>query len=1089
MSLTLPRVGDTVEVRARRHVVLACRPSIGKGETWLRLAGLDDDDAGTERELLWELEPDARLLASAGWDALGAKGVDAPERFEAYLNALRWNAVAAADPERFLSPHRAGIEVKSYQLAPLRKALAQPRVALLVADDVGLGKTIEAGLIARELLMRGRLRHVVVAAPASVVHQWRGELLERFGLDATVMDRAYVDSVRRRFGFTANPWATAPHFVVSHALLRDEAYALPLRDWLDNMGQGGKMLILDEAHHAAPSSGFAYAVDSQLTRAVRSLSSRFEHRLFLSATPHNGHSNSFTSLLEMLDPTRFVRGVGVSAPEVATVMVRRLKRELAPHGFGFTKRVVEAFELAGLPEDAPELVVHQALNRYLALRAARLAQGSKGVQRAGRLASIGLVKRLLSGLPAFARTLRVHAEGARAALAKAQQLGVQLALPSLAWRAPGADDAEAQWDEEQLDREETAALKLVAEASGQAGGAELAALAELESLCEGLAQRPCAKTRHLAEWVVAQQTAKGAWGNRRLLVFTEYTDTMRALQRQLGQLLEAAGVDSEDRIETLHGGTGEDRRRELVRCFNAPAEAEPLRVLIATDAAREGLNLQAACADLIHFDLPWNPARLEQRNGRLDRLLQPSPEVRVHYYVYAQRPEDQVLKALVRKTESIQAELGSMGEVLERELEHGLAEGAGAEALGALVQGIEAAGDAEAQAEALAELGQASQGALAEELAQLRVLLDRSSEAQGLDEGRFVRALNVALALQKAPPLKALGVTSGGQEGHRYEVPPLDQLVNLSWQGTMDALRPPKPQAQPDWQWRKEQAIRPVVFRDTGHLGGGVAHLHLEHRLTKRLLASFTAGQSRERALAQAVAVLVPSGGPQVALVGRLVLHGLGGERLHDELLAVAMPWVPAGLKAPDEAQPWGPEAWEVLWQALASGQSPREAEVQARLATRTRDVAALQAAWEGLRELREALAREHLALRGDSEAKALAGQLDALRTALQRQLQERRAPKRMAQWERERQRQAQRGQLAFGEVLDTLRGKTEAELARQEKLERAQREQDEKHWARRIEELAKEKSEAPELLRQAYAVGLARIEPVGLVHLCPVGG
>ena len=172
---------------------------------------------------------------------------------------------------------------------------------LFIADDVGLGKTIEAGLIIRELLMRQRIRRIVVAAPPSVVLQWKEELDQRFGLTFVAFDRDYVRRMKVERGYAVNPWATHSRFVVSHHLLRDEEYAATLRDWLDG-DHGDALLVLDEAHNAAPASGAKYAIDSQFTKSVRELAPLFEHRLFLSATPHNGHSNSFSSLLEVLDP-------------------------------------------------------------------------------------------------------------------------------------------------------------------------------------------------------------------------------------------------------------------------------------------------------------------------------------------------------------------------------------------------------------------------------------------------------------------------------------------------------------------------------------------------------------------------------------------------------------------------------------------------------------------------------------------------------------------------------------------------------------------------------------------------------------------
>ena len=141
-----------------------------------------------------------------------------------------------------------------------------------------------------------------------MVRQWQDELEAKFGLSFTLVDREYLATLRRERGYTANPWSSGSRFIISHSLMVDETYVGGLRDVLGDF-RAQALLILDEAHHAAPASGSRYAIDSQFTRAVRGLASRFEHRLFLSATPHNGHSNSFSSLLEILDPQRFTRGV------------------------------------------------------------------------------------------------------------------------------------------------------------------------------------------------------------------------------------------------------------------------------------------------------------------------------------------------------------------------------------------------------------------------------------------------------------------------------------------------------------------------------------------------------------------------------------------------------------------------------------------------------------------------------------------------------------------------------------------------------------------------------------------------------------
>ena len=225
--------GQIARVRQRQYLVeeIIAPPAAGDA-TLVRLSCLDDDAQGQALEVLWEAELDAEVLQGSGWEHLAARGFDPPRLFSAYMHTLRWNCVTATNPRLFQAPYRAGIHIDAYQIEPLRKALLLPRVNLFIADDVGLGKTIEAALIARELLLRKKVRDIVVACPPSVLPQWQDELEQRFGLVFEVLDKDYVIRVRRERGYGTNPWATHTRFLISHRLLIDEAYAGPLRDWL-----------------------------------------------------------------------------------------------------------------------------------------------------------------------------------------------------------------------------------------------------------------------------------------------------------------------------------------------------------------------------------------------------------------------------------------------------------------------------------------------------------------------------------------------------------------------------------------------------------------------------------------------------------------------------------------------------------------------------------------------------------------------------------------------------------------------------------------------------------------------------------------
>jgi superfamily II DNA or RNA helicase len=684
MSVTsaLPEVGQIVRVRQRLYLVegMVPRPR-PQDSTLVELSCIEDDAQGQQLGVLWERELDAAVLTGEEWARAAQRGFDPPEYFSAYLNTLRWNCVTSTDASLLQSPFRAGIRLDAYQLEPLRKALRLPRVNLFIADDVGLGKTIEAGLIARELLMRKKVREIVVACPPSMLLQWQEELEQRFGLPFEILDKDFVARIRRERGFGVNPWTAHSRFLISHRLLIDEAYAGPLRNWLGTF-RPGTLFILDEAHHAAPSSGQRYAIDSQITRAIQGLSPRFEHRLFLSATPHNGHSNSFTALLELLDPQRFCRGVKVVKRNLDDVMVRRLKDDLREIIGGFPKRHVVQVDISGLPPDAPELRIAALLDQYRALREERLATESRRTQSASGLLITGLQQRLFSSIEAFARTLAVHRRTVKkqwdqSALKPATPTSLDLLSDSV-----GPDDERATFTEEALAAEsdaqmEAATAETIGPTSNHSSRAlfdsEQQLLDEMSELADRARFQPDGRIKKLTEWIRANQlpsvnNAGKHWTELRVIIFTEYDDTKRYLLTQLNALI-ANSDRAEERIAVYHGPTPPADREQIKKAFNADPKQNPLRILIATDAAREGLNLQAHCWNLFNFDVPWNPGRMEQRNGRIDRKLQPSDDVYCHYFFYTQRPEDRILKVLVEKTKRIQEELGSLSQVIEGRLE------------------------------------------------------------------------------------------------------------------------------------------------------------------------------------------------------------------------------------------------------------------------------------------------------------------------------------------------------------------------------------------------------------------------------------
>jgi hypothetical protein len=1062
----IPLAGQVLATRGRQWLIEAVVAGEHGESPLLRLACLDDDDPGRKLDILWDLEIGGRVIEPEAHGLGKPERLDPPSHFGAYLHSLRWSAASASDATRFQAPFRAGIKLMPHQLTPLMKALELPRANLFIADDVGLGKTIEAGLVLQELILRQQAGFVLIVCPASVSLQWRDEMMRRFGLRFEVMSRQFIGDRRRERGFGVNPWATHNRFIVSYPLIRRPEYRDPLLAHLGHRAEKG-LLILDEAHVAAPAAATKYAVDSDTTRTIRDLAPRFDNRIFLSATPHNGHSNSFSALLEILDPIRFTRGVPIRNAEVlAPVMVRRLKRDLRQLGVArYPRRVLTRIVLehgvdgwsanserydpeagtrepptqlaAGLGGDDFELALADQLARYTQLCAPASARG--------RLVFINLQKRALSSPEALYRTLEVHAEAVRKA-GGIRLPPTQVELIEDPETHGESDEAIAAEEDEQV----------------RAGSAELptpteqanALLQSMRALAAKARRQADSKTRALLAWLrehacpgIGLANPRGeqrAWTERRVIVFTEYGDTKRYLQALLTEAV--AGTEAaEHRIATLHGGMSDDQRAEVQRDFITPPDQHPVRILLATDAAREGLNLQSFCADLFHFDVPWNPARLEQRNGRIDRTMQPADEVRCHYFVLAGRPEDRVLETLVRKIDVVQRELGSVGAVLMDEIERTLDAGI----TDATAARIDAVGGDERKQAAERELeAQRKLEAIQDEVHRASQRLDRSRRLLEVDPDSLRGIVDIGLQLAGAQAL-----TRGPKLGERetFVLPELDR----TWQPTLDSLRPPRGRKQSLWEWRAEPP-KTVTFDPLEQLTEAAEQLHLGHPLVKRILDRFLAQGFGAHDLSRVCAVIVPKETvARVLAYARLTLFGPGAVRLHDELVVTAAAWPSKGNElSPYKDAATIAKAREASEHALATGARALTGRPAEQALARAPELFATL--WPHLRAEADALAveaRNGLARRARKES-------DELRVLIERQ------------------------RSAILAATTELRQTTLFEV--QEKTQRRQIELDLEHLGRRVDRMAIELVEEPRAIELLYAVQMTRLVPVGLVVAWP---
>lgn len=887
-----PEAGQLARVRGRMWVVgdvvrdaqasLDGRPV----QHLVSLVSVEDDATGEELNVIWEIEPGTTIIERAELPELASDSLDDPSELEAFLDAVRWGAVTSADQRALQAPFRSGIVLEDYQLEPVVRALRMPRTTLLIADDVGLGKTIEAGLVLQELLLRHRARTALVVCPASLQLQWRDELRDKFGLEFRIVDRELLGQLRRLRGVGANPFAHFPRLIVSIDWLKGELGMRLLREALPSHPEIPRrydVLIVDEVHNCAPSGAAGrWARDTLRTAAIRTLAPHCEHRLFLSATPHNGYDNSFSALLELLDPHRFARGLAPVPEAVQEVTVRRLKQDLR-HDDGsprFARRRVVPLEVEH-PEN--ERAVHAELVAYGAKRAQRLGGDASSMAAADFVVTL-LKKRLFSSPAAFLRTLEIHKE----TLLRdrpASKPPTPTVLKQL------FDDIDNDLGEEEAEDGVGGAAREAIELAARTEptrptAEELALLERMLEWARNAAVTEDARTTRLLDW--AEEHLRN---DERVIVFTEY----RATQRYLQERLAARGIAGR-KVELLDGTTSEDERERIKTQWQEPPRDYPVRLLLATDAASEGISLQRHCHLLAHAEIPWNPNRLEQRNGRIDRHGQRADEVLVHHTVSAGWENAgrgsldgdlDFLARVVKKVEQIREDLGSAGPVIAAQIEEAM--------LGRRTTLDETRLVRRSAARTLL----AQERRMRERLAALRDELDSSRETLHLRPERVERVVTAALALARQLPLEP------SEEPGTWVVPALTG----SWaRATIGLEHPARPEER-----------RPITFdHDIARGRTDVVLAHLGHALVQMSLALLRAevwgtGSHLHRVTAQFADPRL--GLPHAVAHGRLVITGRSGHRLHEQVIF-------AGLRVDgDRPERLGVEATEA---ALALGRGTR---------------------------------------------------------------------------------------------------------------------------------------------------------------------
>ncbi|WP_198969812.1 helicase-related protein [Xylophilus sp. ASV27] len=602
--------GNLVRARGREWVVQA-----DSRRDWLRLrplGGAQDETTALIPEL--ELQPvEPATFAPPEPSRPGNHAAAVLLR-----DALRLTLRSGAGP--FRSFGNIAVEPRGYQLVPLLMALRLSTVRLLIADDVGVGKTVEAGLIARELMDRGEITRLAVLCPPHLVEQWQSELEERFNLQAIALTASSAARVERELPHGLSLFDHHPVVVVSLDYIKSE------RNREQFIATAPECIVVDEAHTCV-SSGTGKQLRFELLQRLAKDAQR--HLILLTATPHSGDEAAFYNLLSLLDP-RFLDLQGrMSAndplrQELARHFVQRRRKDIAEwqaetqDGRGFARRMKTelTYQLSGAWGQFFDTV--QDYCRELAESAERA--GTAGGAGLMWYATLALLRCVASSPAAAAKALTTRLEGTPSA---------EDLLADERLHDGEADDLSASDLEPPGQVQDTSRLQaLIVSAqrlSGQEGDPKLAALIEHidQLLREGF--HP--------------------------VVFCRYIATAHYVAGNLKAHFPSAT------IEAITGELTPEERRERVEEM---AEAES-RILVATDCLSEGINLQHLFTAVVHYDLAWNPTRHEQREGRVDRFGQQAPEVRCTMLYGQDNPIDGfVLQVILRKGEAIQKELGVM---------------------------------------------------------------------------------------------------------------------------------------------------------------------------------------------------------------------------------------------------------------------------------------------------------------------------------------------------------------------------------------------------------------------------------------------
>jgi superfamily II DNA or RNA helicase len=590
--------GSRAVIRDEEWLIRRVDPSADGG--WLLTCdGISDLVRGQDALFLTQLEDQIEVLDPAATQLVP----DDSPTYNAtllYLESMRRRSVA--NDEMIHLGHRGVMNLVPYQLDPALQALRQPRSRILIADAVGLGKTLEAGVLATELIQRGRGKRILVVTQKAMLTQFQKEWWSRFSIPLVRLDSVGLARVRNRIPANHNPFNYFDRSIISVDTLKSN---LEYRNYLENAWWD--IIVIDECHNVAARG--AETGLSRRARLAKLLASRSDTLMLLSATPHDGSARSFASLMTLLDPTAISDPDDYSPEDFSSkgLVIRRFKKDIKD-------QVTDDFqerETTCLREPASPLE-EEAYRALLDVAFTQAGQHKAGRQQ--ELQRVGMQKALFSSPAA--------------------------ALDSTSRRI---DLLSAKTSATADERQEVAGLEVHRDA------------------LRALTQDPFAKGFSRYQRLLRLlRSAEFGWqvndAHDRLVIFSERIETLKWLQQQLTTDLQL----KRGQLEVLHGGMPDTEQQDLVERFGRLED--PVRILLCSDVASEGLNLHYFCHRLVHFDLPFSLMVFQQRNGRVDRYGQKHRPHIVYLFTEAQteriKGDLRTYEILQRKDEQAYLNLG-----------------------------------------------------------------------------------------------------------------------------------------------------------------------------------------------------------------------------------------------------------------------------------------------------------------------------------------------------------------------------------------------------------------------------------------------